>query len=174
MWAFDHDGPGRRCCSARPAEHQGSLCRSDLELMAWQRWCSINLTGFVERETGLRRFRQASIWVPRGNGKSTWVAPLALHFAFADGEGGAEAYAAAVTRDQAKIVWQTAWEMTRRCKDFRQHPRHRHLGQLHLSGNDRPRSSSRSAPTARASKGSTSTSPSSMRSAATAPAGSMT
>ena len=74
------------------------------------------LTGFVERETGLRRFRQASIWVPRGNGKSTWVAPLALHFAFADGEGGAEAYAAAVTRDQAKIVWQTAWEMTRRAR----------------------------------------------------------
>ena len=31
------------------------------------------------------------------------------------------AYAAAVTRDQAKIVWETAWEMTRRAPEFRKH-----------------------------------------------------
>jgi len=91
-----------------------------IELMPWQRWVSVNLTGFLERTTEMRRFRQASIWVPRGNGKSTWVAPLALYFAFADGEGGAEAYAAAVTRDQAKIVWSTAQEMTRRAPGFRE------------------------------------------------------
>jgi phage terminase large subunit-like protein len=88
--------------------------------MPWQRCWTANLFGFVERETGWRRFRQASIWVPRGNGKSTWLAPLAVYCAFAEGEGGAEAYAAAVTRDQSKIVWSTAAEMLRRASALRQ------------------------------------------------------
>jgi phage terminase large subunit-like protein len=88
--------------------------------MPWQRCWTANLFGFVERETGWRRFRQASIWVPRGNGKSTWLAPLAVYCAFAEGEGGAEAYAAAVTRDQSKIVWSTAAEMLRRAPALRQ------------------------------------------------------
>jgi phage terminase large subunit-like protein len=100
---------------------KGPFAGRPIKLLDWQRWCTINLFGFVERETGLRRFRQASIWVPRGNGKSTWLAPMALYSAFAEGEGGADAFAAAVTRDQAKIVWQTAWEMVRRAPGMRQH-----------------------------------------------------
>jgi phage terminase large subunit-like protein len=98
---------------------KGPFAGKDIQLLPWQRWCTVNLFGFVERETGLRRFRQGSIWVPRGNGKSTWLAPMALYCAFAEGEGGADAYAAAVTRDQAKIVWATAWEMVRRSPGFR-------------------------------------------------------
>jgi phage terminase large subunit-like protein len=46
---------------------------------------------------------------------------MALYSAFGEDEGGADAYAAAVTRDQAKIVWTTAWEMVRRSPSFRRH-----------------------------------------------------
>ena len=123
MWAFDYDRARAPLllCESLPnikGPYAGHEPRAD---GAGSAGAPSTSPASSSARPGLRRFRQASIWVPRGNGKSTWVAPLALHFAFADGEGGAEAYAAAVTRDQAKIVWETAWEMTRRCQGFRRH-----------------------------------------------------
>jgi phage terminase large subunit-like protein len=119
-WVFDSDRALApiEICQQLP-NIKGPLADRPIELMAWQLCWTANLFGFIERETGWRRFRQASIWVPRGNGKSTWLAPLALYCAFCEGEGGAEAYAAAVTRDQSKIVWSTAWEMLRRAAELR-------------------------------------------------------
>ena len=90
-----------------------------LRLMPWQRFVFANLFGFVERGTTTRRFRQAVIFVPRGNGKTSIAAPLALYLSFLDGEGGAEGYAAAVTRDQARILFDTAREMVRRSPEIR-------------------------------------------------------
>jgi phage terminase large subunit-like protein len=90
-----------------------------LRLMPWQRLVFANLFGFVERDTGARRFRQAIIFVPRGNGKTSIAAPLALYLSFMDGEGGAEGYAAAVTRDQARILFDTTREMVRRSPEIR-------------------------------------------------------
>jgi phage terminase large subunit-like protein len=119
-WAFDPDRALApiEICQQLP-NIKGPLADQPIRLMAWQLCWTANLFGFIERETGWRRFRQASIWVPRGNGKSTWLAPLAVYCAFCEGEGGAEAYAAAVTRDQAKIVWTAAAEMLRRAPDLR-------------------------------------------------------
>jgi phage terminase large subunit-like protein len=122
FWRFDRERAGAPIELAEGFPNiKGPFAGKPIILLPWQRWISSNLYGFVERSTGLRRFRQASIWVPRGNGKSTWLAPMALYSAFAEGEGGADAYAAAVTRDQAKIVWSTAWEMVRRSPGFRRH-----------------------------------------------------
>src|SRR3954463_5231374 len=90
-----------------------------LHLMPWQRLVFANLFGFVERGTTTRRFRQAVVFVPRGNGKTSIAAPLALYLSFLDGEGGAEGYAAAVTRDQARILFDTAREMVRRSPEIR-------------------------------------------------------
>src|SRR5215211_6254659 len=90
-----------------------------LRLMAWQRFVFANLFGFVERGTTTRRFRQAVVYVPRGNGKTTLAAPIGLYLTFVEGEGGAEGYAAAVTRDQARILFEAAREMVRRSPGFR-------------------------------------------------------
>jgi len=122
FWRFDRDLAGAPILLAEGLPNiKGPFAGKPITLLPWQRWCTSNLYGFVDRRTRLRRFRQASMWVPRGNGKSTWLAPMALYSAFAEGEGGADAYAAAVTRDQAKIVWQTAWEMVRRSPSLRRH-----------------------------------------------------
>jgi phage terminase large subunit-like protein len=93
---------------------KGPLAGQTIKTMAWQRWIIINLFGFVDRRSRTRRFRQGSVWVPRGNGKSSLAAALAIYATFMEGEGGAEGYAAAVTRDQARIVWDTAKEMVDR------------------------------------------------------------
>ena len=85
-----------------------------IRLMQWQLLAYANIFGFVGRATGARRFRQAGIWVPKGNGKTTISAPLAMYLTFGEGEGGAEGYAAAVTRDQARILFEVAQNMVRR------------------------------------------------------------
>src|SRR5690606_35760412 len=51
--------------------------------------------------------------VARKNGKSTMAAGVGMYLAFFDGEGRAEVYSAATTRDQAKIVFDTARRMQR-------------------------------------------------------------
>jgi phage terminase large subunit-like protein len=93
---------------------KGPEANKPLRLMPWQAFIFANLFGFVERATGTRRFRQAVVYVPRGNGKTTLAAPISLYLTFVEGEGGAEGYAAAVTRDQARILFDTASEMTKR------------------------------------------------------------
>jgi hypothetical protein len=60
-----------------------------LRLLPWQKLVFANLFGFVERGTATRRFRQGVVFVPRGNGKTTLAAPIALYLTFVEGEGGA-------------------------------------------------------------------------------------
>jgi phage terminase large subunit-like protein len=50
-------------------------------------------------------------FIPTHN--TTISAPLALYLTFGEGEGGAEGYAAAVTRDQARILFEVAQNMVR-------------------------------------------------------------
>ena len=83
---------------------KGPMAGQPIQLMGWQKFSIVNLFGFVERGTTTRRFRQGVIFVPRGNGKTSGIAPVALYLTFGEGEGGAEGYAAAVTRDQARIL----------------------------------------------------------------------
>ena len=77
-----------------------------MELMGWQCFIECNLYGWVHRETGLRRFREALIIVGSGNGKSTMVAGNATFAACKDGERGADVYLLANSKDQAGIVFE--------------------------------------------------------------------
>lgn len=83
------------------------------KLEPWQSFIVGSLFGWVEKGTGYRRYRYAYVEVPRKNGKSELAAGIGLLLAFFDGEEGAEVYAAATKRDQAKIVWEVARDMVR-------------------------------------------------------------
>jgi phage terminase large subunit-like protein len=85
----------------------------------WQKFLVGSMFGWVSKETGQRRFRYVFLAVPRGNGKSSLAATIALYMLALDGEGGAEVYAAAVTRDQARIVFNLAQHMARQDGGFR-------------------------------------------------------
>lgn len=80
-------------------------------LQPWQREIVRELFGQRDATTGLRRYRRAYVEVPRGNGKSTWAAGLALLLLLADGEQAAEIFSVAADRDQARIVFETALAM---------------------------------------------------------------
>ncbi|WP_157135884.1 terminase large subunit [Teichococcus cervicalis] len=120
-WAFRPDLAEAAMLFAEQLPNiKGPEAGHPLRLMSWQRFVFANLFGFVERGTTTRRFRQAVVYVPRGNGKTTFAAPIALYLTFIEGEGGAEGYAAAVTRDQARILFDAAQQMVRRSPKFRQ------------------------------------------------------
>jgi phage terminase large subunit-like protein len=119
-WEFREDLARRSMLFAEQcANIKGPMVDRPLTLMDWQKLAFCNVFGFVERGGENRRFRQAAIFVPRGNGKTTISAPVALYVTFGEGEGGAEGYAAAVTRDQARILFETAQNMVRRSARMR-------------------------------------------------------
>lgn len=118
-WLFDEDAAVRAMSFAALMPNiKGPEADKPIRLMDWQKLVFANVFGFKEREGGARRFRQGIVFVPKGNGKTTVSAPLALYMTFGEEEGGAEGYAAAVTRDQARILFDTAQQMVRRSKDM--------------------------------------------------------
>ncbi|CRY77091.1 TPA: terminase TerL endonuclease subunit [Yersinia enterocolitica] len=106
---------------------KGHLTGKPITLMDWHIFILINIFGFVipliDEITGeqvfdddgdavmVRRFRTAYDEVARKNAKSTLSSGIGLYLAGADGEGGAEVYSAATTRDQARIVFDDAKQM---------------------------------------------------------------
>lgn len=73
-----------------------------MELMPWQHFIEGNVYGWVDKKTGLRRFREALELVGRGNGKSTVISGNSTYMASKDGEPGADVFLLANSRDQVK------------------------------------------------------------------------
>ncbi len=104
-WRFDLER------GYRPIEFIERFCRPTkgnydrMELLPWQHFIEANIFGWVDKKTGLRRFREAVILVASGNGKSTLITGNAIYGASKDGERGAEVYCIANAKDQAKIIF---------------------------------------------------------------------
>ncbi|MDR2655390.1 MAG: terminase large subunit [Oscillospiraceae bacterium] len=103
-WRFDPE------LGAKPARFIERFCRPTkgernfMKLMPWQHFVENNVYGWIDKETGLRRFREALIVVGRGNGKSTLIAGNACYLASKDGERGADIYLLANAKSQARII----------------------------------------------------------------------
>ena len=78
---------------------------SEMKLLPWQHFVEGSIYGWVDKETGLRRYNEALIIVGSGNGKSTLVSGNAIYGASKDGERGAEVYLLANSKDQAGIIY---------------------------------------------------------------------
>jgi len=116
-WVFDPEAATRVCEFVELLPHiKGKWARDGLLLTLgpWQCWILTTIFGWVHHETGLRRFREVYIEVPRKNGKSALSSGVALYMLAADGEHGAEVYSAATTREQARIVFDDARAMAAR------------------------------------------------------------
>lgn len=121
-WVFSDDCADRPCAFIELLPHiKGKWAREGrlIELEPWQSFVLTTVFGWVHHETGLRRFREGYVEVPRKNAKSTLSSGLALYMLSADGEHGAEVYSAATTRDQARIVFDDAKAMAERTPELR-------------------------------------------------------
>lgn len=89
--------------------HAKGLTAGELFILsAWQRAFVANLFGWKIRSSGLRRFREAFIYIPKKNGKTAFVAAIMLLVICTDQELGAELYSAAASKDQAALLFQHA------------------------------------------------------------------
>ncbi len=75
--------------------------------------------GWLEKETGLRRFREVDDIRGRKCGKSTETAGVELYVMIGDGEGGAEIYCVANKKDQAKLIFNEAVNMRAQSPELR-------------------------------------------------------
>jgi phage terminase large subunit-like protein len=91
-----------------------------IHLEPWQCFRRCCVFGWVEKGSGLRRFREAYLEVPRKNAKSTEAAIDGLYCFAADGEFGAEVYSGATSEKQAWEVFRPAKQMAERTRDFRE------------------------------------------------------
>ena len=109
-WVFDEQK------AARPSEFMERFLRPTkgnypgMILMPWQCFVEGNMYGWVDKKTGLRRFRESLIVEGRGNGKTTLIAGNVTYMACKDGERGADIYLLANAKEQAKICYEEAYK----------------------------------------------------------------
>lgn len=96
---------------------KGQWAGKPIILDPWQQFIVAMVFGW-RRKDGTRRFRTVYTEVARKNGKSTMLSGIGLKLMIADGEPGAEIYAAAVDKEQAMIIWGEAKKMVIESPDF--------------------------------------------------------
>lgn len=99
---------------------KGAFAGKPFTLLSWQRDLLRTAFGWKVKASGLRRYREVYLEIPRKNGKSTLAAGVALYLTFADGEPTAEVYAGATDREQAEIVFSEAARMVRASPELRE------------------------------------------------------
>ena len=107
---FDVDAADRfyRFCSTVLRLSEGQFDGTPFELQPSQKFICGSLFGWKWAKTGKRRFRRAYIEQGKGNGKSPMVGAIGLYGMVADGEAGAQVYAAGATKEQAGILFRDA------------------------------------------------------------------
>ncbi len=104
---------------------KGEWAGKPVKLELFQKAFIQALFGFVDAETGLRRYREAFFLVGRKNGKSTLLAGISLYMLIADGEGGAEVYSVATKYAQAKLLFDECHNMIKQSPALSKHIRKR-------------------------------------------------
>ena len=97
---------------------KGRWAGQKIKLEPWQLFIVCNIFGWVHKETGLRRFMKASLYVARKNGKSLLAAAIGLYMLVADNEPGAEVYSGATSEKQAWEVFGPAHKMAERTPEM--------------------------------------------------------
>jgi phage terminase large subunit-like protein len=86
--------------------YEGEWAGQPLKLSDWAKDCTMRLFGWVVRsekwKRDVRRFRHASVWVAKKNGKTPTLAAWGLHLLCGDGEPGQKVFLAAKDGQQVR------------------------------------------------------------------------
>lgn len=120
---FDPKKAERYLRSVQKFEHAiGKWATKNIKYEPWQKFIFMNIMGFINFSTKMRRFRTAHIEVPRGNAKSAMASQATLYFVGLDEDAaGNNIECVATKKDQAKIVVKSAQIMARKNKSFLDH-----------------------------------------------------
>ena len=97
---------------------KGKWAGQSLKLELFQKAFIQALFGFIDAETGIRKYKKGALFIGRKNGKSTMDSGIANFMLTKDGEGGAEVYSVATKKDQAKVVWDEAKRMIKKSPEL--------------------------------------------------------
>ncbi|ERM82373.1 hypothetical protein P872_18420 [Rhodonellum psychrophilum GCM71 = DSM 17998] len=100
---------------------KGAMALKPYILQDWEKEIVSALFGWKHRKTGLRKFRESFIFLPRKNSKTTLSAAISVYMLMASGEKGAEAYFCASSRQQASISFEIFKSMIRQNKHLNSH-----------------------------------------------------
>ena len=120
-WVFDKGKAERYLKLIQLFHHVKGEWASRKELIHledWQCFFIAMIFGWVNRETGYRRFLLVLLYVARKNAKTTLAAAIGLIMLTEDGEHGAEVYSGATSERQAMEVFHAAQTMARGNPDF--------------------------------------------------------
>ncbi len=127
-YTFDAARAGRACRFIELLPHvKGEWARIQIgqtgliKLEPWQVFITCSIFGWVNKETGFRRFAEAYIKVARKNAKTTWAAGVGLYMLVADHEYGPEVFSGATNKKQAMEVFRTARRMAKKAARFKEH-----------------------------------------------------
>lgn len=112
-WIFDED-KGHR--PIRFIEENCKPTEGDFEsfvLQPWQHFIIGSVFGWVHKDTGQRRFREALTFVGRKNGKTSLISGLSAYMLGYDNEQGANVYVLANAKDQSSILFDKTKEMVK-------------------------------------------------------------
>ena len=104
---------------------KGKWSGQPIELELFQKAYISALFGFVDKDTGLRRYKESMFYVARKAGKTTMLSGIALYMLIADGEGGAEVFSLASKLDQAKLLFDECHNMIQQSSHLSKHVRKR-------------------------------------------------
>ena len=97
---------------------KGKLGGQLVVLELWEKAMLAAMFGFIDDE-GRRKYREIILIVAKKNGKSLIGSIVGLYLQVGDGEPGAEVYAVATKKDQAKIIWGEAKRMVNKTPELR-------------------------------------------------------
>ena len=104
---------------------KGEWAGKPVKLELFQKAYISALFGFIDKETGLRRFRESLFYCGRKNGKSIMLAGIALYMMIADNEPGAEVYSTATKKDQARIIFDETHNMVKQSPEINRYVKKR-------------------------------------------------
>lgn len=118
-YEWDDSVADKACALAEQmAFPKGKKKGQKFKLEPWQCWLLRVIFGWIDSVDGLPRFRNITIFLPKGNGKSPLAAMIGLITLCRGKSIGAKVYCAATTQKQADNVFDPAKEMLRLAPDL--------------------------------------------------------
>lgn len=100
---------------------KGEWAGKEVKLELFQKAYISALFGFIDRNTGFRKYKESLFYVARKNGKSTMLSGIILYMMIADGEGGSECFCVASKKDQARLVFDEVHNMVKQSPTLTKH-----------------------------------------------------
>lgn len=102
-------------------QSKGEWKGQNIVLEPWEDFIQGSIYGWKHKETDYRRYKEAYVQIAKKNGKSLVSSGNGLYGLTMDNEGGAEIYAAATKRDQARIIFDEAKNMVLQSPSLAKH-----------------------------------------------------